>query len=86
MTKKTKEGNIDERLDELFRNPRIRRTIINLGKGKGRAYKFLTKMRQEGMSNEEVAKWAKKECEKDEIAEIKMELRKLYKEWDKEDK
>ena len=62
---KSEDQKIDEELDELLSNPRIRRTIIQMGKGKGRAFKFLTKIRHGLVSNKEIVKWIKEEEKKD---------------------
>ena len=69
---KSEEQKINEEIDELFRNPYMRKTIIDLGIGKGRIYKFMTKMREGHKSMDEVVEFVRKFYKKFEEAEKKI--------------
>lgn len=45
----------------LLDSPYYRKQLINIGKGKGKAFKFLTKIREDRVSDEEIKGWLLKE-------------------------
>lgn len=76
---KQKKSEFEKGMDELLRNPYMKKTLSDLGIGKGRVYNFMTKIREGRVSDDEIVEHIKKEDKKFEKAEIQLQIQNLRK-------
>ena len=71
---KKKKSDFMKGVEESLKTPYVKKTMIKLGKGEGRAYKFMTKIREGRVSDKEEVEFIKREYGKSEKAEKKRKL------------